>query len=277
MLRRGTTLSFEFFPPKTEMGFWSLHGMARSVAPLAPDFVSVTRNPSRPLSLTVGLTARIKDDIGLESMAHLTCAGSDKQGLADALDELVSRGVDNVMALRGDLNGSGLAFPHADALVSLVKDRHPRMCVGAACYPETHSEASGAAEDLDNLKRKVDAGADFLVTQLFLDNADFLRFRDAAVAAGIRVPIVAGIMPLVGTAQAERFTRMCGARIPDDLATRIAAVGDDADAVRHIGMFHATQQCLDLMAEGVAGLHFYTLNRSSATRAICQYVKTNQS
>lgn len=273
MLRAGPTLSFEFFPPKTEIGFWSLHSMARSIAPLNPDFVSVTRSPARPQSLTVGLTARLKSDIGLESVAHLTCAGSDERSLTDALDELVSKGVENVMALRGDLNGSGLAFPHADALVSLVKGRHPGVCVGAACYPETHPEAPDAAADLANLKRKVDAGADFLITQLFLDNSDFLRFRERAVAAGIHVPIVAGIMPLVSAAQTGRFTKMCGARIPDGLAARIEAGGDDADAVRHIGMFHATQQCLGLMAEGVAGLHFYTLNRSSATRAICQCIR----
>jgi len=272
MLRTGPTLSFEFFPPKTEMGFWGLHSMARSIAPLNPDFVSVTRSPARPQSLTVGLTARLRSDIGLESMAHLTCAGSDERSLTDSLDELTSKGVENVMALRGDMNGPELAFPHADSLVSLVKGRHPGMCVGAACYPETHPEAPNAATDLENLKRKVDAGADFLVTQLFLDNSDFLRFRDAAEGAGIHIPIVAGIMPLVSAPQAKRFTKMCGARIPDELASKIAAVGGDADAVRHIGMFHATQQCLELRAEGVAGLHFYTLNRSSATRAICQCI-----
>lgn len=274
-LARGPTLSFELFPPRTEIGFWGLRDTIGSLRPLSPDFISVTCSPARHRALTVELTARIREDIGLESMAHLTCVGSDLNLLAESLDELRCRGVRNILALRGDIppGRHEMAFEHASDLVSFVRRRHPDTCIGAACHPETHPEAAGADQDLDNLKRKIDAGADFLITQLFFDNSDFLRFRDRAVKAGIKVPIIAGVMPVAGASQIKKFTGVCGAKIPDDLLARIDAVGDDAEAVRHIGTFHATQQCLGLLGEGVAGLHFYTLNRSTATKVIFQYIR----
>lgn len=270
-LAEGPTLSFEFFPPKDGLGFWDLRGTIGSLRPLSPDFVSVTC-PTKRSAPTAELAARIKQDLRIESMAHLTCAG-DRRSAAEAADDIHRRGVGNVLALRGD-GASEMAFGHADELVSFIRRRHPGMCVAAACHPETHPEASSREKDLENLKRKVDAGVDFLITQLFFDNSDFLRFRDRATAAGVAVPIVAGIMPVLDAKQVGRFSGMCGARMPGDLLARIESVGDDAEAVRHIGMFHATQQCLGLLREGVAGLHFYTLNNSTATRAVFQYIRS---
>ena len=231
---------------------------------------------------TVDLVQRIKRDIGMEAMAHLTCVEADRNELARVLDEYKQAGIENVLALRGDPEGgsgsftpSTGGFQYASELIAFIRGRGDAVCIGAACYPEVHPESSGAAADLDNLKRKVDAGVDFLITQLFFNNADFLAFRDRAVAAGINVPIVAGIMPILSVNQVKRFTQMCGARIPSDLLQRIEAVEDDAEAVRHIGMYHSTQQCLALLEHDVAGIHFYTLNRSTATRAIYQLIKAS--
>lgn len=278
MLQERTTLSFEFFPPKDYVGFWELHGTIRMLRSLSPDFVSVTRNSGRSRSLTTELTSRVKCDLGIESMAHLICMDSTPDEISRCVGELTAKGIKNILALRGDLPKDGLGhltFEHASDMVTFLRAGHPDLCIGAACYPETHPDAPNAAADLDNLKRKVDAGVDFLITQLFFDNRRFLRFRDRADKAGINVPIIAGIMPILSAKQVERFAAMCGVSIPASLRKKIESVGDDTEALRHVGMFHATKQCLNLLRNGVAGLHFYTLNRSSATRAICQYVKSS--
>lgn len=274
------TVSFEFFPPKDDIGFADLYRTIEALRPLGPSYVSVTYGAGGSTRRkTVELVNRIKTDIGIESMAHLTCVGATREEIQGVLDELLAAGMDNVLALRGDppkgetqfvptLGG----FHYANELVELIRGRYP-FSIGAACYPEKHPEAPDAASDLENLKRKVDAGVDFLITQLFFDNADFFRFRDRAAAAGIGVPILAGIMPIVGASQVKRMTQMCGARIPAGLLSKIDAVEDDAEAVRQVGMYHATRQCEELIAAGVAGIHFYTLNRSTATRAIFQHIK----
>jgi methylenetetrahydrofolate reductase (NADPH) len=278
---RTPTFSFEFFPPKDEMGFWDLYRTVESLKGLAPDYVSVTYGAGgASRQKTLDLVTRIKIDIGLESMAHLTCVGSTGAQIGAIVDHLVGSGIENILALRGDppagqtsFEAEQDGFSHADELVSFIRQRSD-VCIGAACYPETHPEAPGEREDLEHLKRKVDAGVDFLITQLFFDNDDFWRFRDRAVSAGIDVPIIAGLMPIISVKQVKRFTTMCGAKIPADLLRRAEAVEDDAEAVRHIGMYHTTQQCLDLIRGGVAGVHFYTLNRSTATRAIFQFIRT---
>jgi len=279
--RAHPTLSFEFFPPKDDIGFWDLYRTIESLKPLQPAYVSVTYGAGGSTRRkTVELVARIKSDIGIEPLAHLTCVGSDRAEIAATLDELKAKRVENVLALRGDPPQGEKAFVpveggfgHADELVAFIRSRGESFCVGAACYPEGHPEAPSREVDLQNLKRKVDAGADFLISQLFFDNADFLAFRDRAVRAGIRVPMIAGIMPILSVNQVKRFTQMCGAAIPKVLLRRIEAVEDDAEAVRHIGMYHATQQCTELLRNDVAGIHFYTLNRSTATRAIYQMIK----
>jgi methylenetetrahydrofolate reductase (NADPH) len=274
------SFSFEFLPPKDDEGFEQLYRTIEVLKPLQPAFVSVTYGAGGGTrAKTVALVERIKNEIGIESMAHLTCVGSTREEIAAVLDDLASAHLDNVLALRGDPpRGASQFVPteggfgHANELIEFIRSRY-EFSVGAACYPETHPEAASPEQDLDNLKRKVDAGAQFLITQLFFDNQDFFRFRDRCAAAGIRVPIVAGIMPVLSVGQIKRFTTLCGAHLPPLLLKRIEAVEDDVDSVRHVGMFHATQQCAELLAQGVTGIHFYTLNRSTATRAIFQYLR----
>ena len=276
-------LSFEFFPPKDEIGFWDLYRTIESLKSLEPTYVSVTYGAGGSTRRkTVELVGRIKKHVGIEPMAHLTCVGANRDEIARVLDELKALDIENVLPLRGDppkgetefrpVEGG---FAHANELVSFIRQRGDEFCLGGACYPEVHPEAPNGEKDLENLKRKVDAGVDFLITQLFFDNADYFRFLERSSAAGIDVPIIAGIMPILSVNQIKRFTTMCGAKIPAELLRKIEAVEDDTEAVRHIGLYHATQQCLDLINNGVAGIHFYTLNRSAATRAICQLVKAS--
>jgi len=276
------TLSFEFFPPKDDIGFWDLYKTIESLKPLEPTYVSVTYGAGGSTRRkTVDLVGRIKRDIGIEPMAHVTCVAATRDEIASVLDELRLQKIENVLALRGDPpvgTKSFLAveggFGHANELIAFIRERHNHFCIGAACYPEGHPEAPSRDADFANLKRKIDAGVDFLITQLFFDNADFFSFRERADRAGIAVPIIAGIMPILSLGQIKRFTQMCGARIPAELLRRVEAVEDDSEAVRHIGMYHSTQQCLELLKAGVAGIHFYTLNRSTATRAIFQLIRS---
>ncbi len=273
-------VSFEFFPPKDDAGFADLFQTIEALKPLQPSYVSVTYGAGGSTRRkTVDLVKRIKHEIGIESMAHLTCVGAARDEIESVLDELRDGGLENVLPLRGDppkgqerfVKTEG-GFGYASELVEFVRSRYS-FCLGGACYPEGHPEAPNVDADLDNLKRKVDAGVDFLITQLFFNNDDFFRFRDRAVARGIRVPILAGIMPILNVKQIKRFTGMCGASIPKDVLANIEAVEDDPEAVRQLGTYHATRQCEGLLANGVAGLHFYTLNRSTATRAICQTIR----
>ncbi len=282
ILRSGKrTVSFEFFPPKNEAGFEDLFRTIAALEPLKPDYVSVTYGAGGGTRrLTVEMVQRIKREIGLESMAHLTCVGSTREEIADVLDELKAGGMENVLPLRGDppkgqteFQAMEGGFRYASELTAFIRERGYPFCLAGACYPENHPEAPDAETDLDNLKRKVDAGVDFLISQLFFSNEDFFRFRDRAVGAGIGLPILAGIMPIRNVKQVKRFTQMCGASLPPNLLRKIEAVEDDPAAVEQVGMYHASRQCEDLLANGVAGLHFYTLNRSTATRAIFEEIR----
>ncbi len=276
MLAAGSpTISFEFFPPRDDAGFDRLFRTIDALRPLQPSYVSVTYGAGGSTRRkTIDLVGRIKHEIGIESMAHLTCVGASRHEINDVLETLESGGVENVLALRGDPPRDQIRFEpapdgfhYASELVAFIR-RNYRFCLGGACYPETHPEAPSPEADLANLKRKVDCGAEFLITQLFFDNRDFLRFRDRASAIGIRVPILAGIMPVRSLDQTKRFASMCGARIPSDLLARLEAAQDKPSETRRVGIDHATMQCRALLEDGVAGLHFYTLNRSKATIAI---------
>ena len=275
LLGKAPTFSFEFFPPKDEDGVARLFQTIAELKPYEPAYVSVTYGAGGSTRrLTVDLVRRIKRDVGIEAMAHLTCVGAPQSELAEVLEELVHGSIQNVIALRGDpprgektfVRHEG-GFAYAAELVRFIRSRY-ELCIAAACYPETHTEAVDAESDLGHLKAKVDAGADFLITQLFFDNADYFRFVERARSAGIGVPIVAGIMPVTNLSQIKRFTAMCGARIPEDLLGRLEVAGENADQIRAIGVEHATAQCRDLLERGAPGVHFYTLNRSRATRDI---------
>jgi methylenetetrahydrofolate reductase (NADPH) len=269
--------SFEFFPPKTEAGFDTLFETIRDLKPLDPDFVSVTWGAGGSTRRkTVELVIQIQREIGLTAMAHLSCVGSSPEELASTLDHLASEGIENVLALGGDRPRDYTpppgAFTHANELVAFIHSRWD-FCLGAACYPETHPLAASPPEDLANLARKVEAGVDFLITQLFFDNADYFAFVARARAAGLRVPIVPGIMPIVSAAGIRRMTLLSGARIPDELAASLASVEHDDDLVASVGIEWATLQCEELLRRGAPGIHFYTLNRSPATRAILRRLR----
>lgn len=273
-------ISFEFFPPKDQEGVDRLFATVAELAPFEPAYVSVTYGAGGSTrQLTVELVGRIQRDVGIEAMAHLTCVGATREELAGVLEQLQRAGVGNVIALRGDppKGASSFVTPeggfgHASELAGFIKQRGG-FCIAGACYPEKHPEAASPDVDLANLKRKVDAGAEFLITQLFFDNADYFAFVERARAAGIGVPIIAGIMPITNVSQIKRFTAMCGARIPDGLLQKLEPIAGDADAVVEMGVQHATSQCRDLLARGAPGVHFYTLNRSKATVEILRRLR----
>lgn len=276
----GPIVSFEFFPPKTESGWAQLYGAIAELHAIKPGYVSVTYGAGGGTrAKTVDLVSRIQRELGLRTMAHLTCVGHTADQLGGILDELWQQGVRNVLALRGDppagqtdFKPTAGGFAHADELVAFARGRHD-FCIGVAGYPEGHPQCLNKTRDLEHLKRKLDAGGNFVVTQLFFDNADFYAFRDAARAAGISQPIVAGIMPITNVAQIKRFVSMCGAKIPHPLLTRLEQLESSPAEVVKAGIEYAVGQCQDLMRQGVDGLHFYTLNKSTATVQICRAIR----
>lgn len=271
--------SFEFFPPKTDEAAHSMLATVKDLAEmLAPDFVSVTYGAGGSTrGRTVELVSRMQSELGLTTMAHLTCVGHTREELAAILERLASRGIKNVLALRGDAPGGKFeltpgGFAHASDLTSFLRERY-RFCIGGACYPEKHPEAPSSDDDLRWAKHKVECGAEFLITQLFFDSEDYFRFVERARGAGITVPIVPGIMPITSVSQIKRFTQMCGARIPDELRVRLERFEDDPSVVMAIGIEHAIRQCRRLLEANAPGVHFYTLNKSHATRSILAAIK----
>ncbi len=269
--------SFEFFPPRTEDGERNLTSALHELSHMAPTFVSVTYGAGGSEDQkrkTIDIVTRIRQDFGLEAMAHFTCVGATVAELRATLDAMRDAGIDNVLALRGDppqgqqeweATEGGLAYSRE--LIELIRADYD-FAIGAACFPEVHVHADDAESDLRYTRAKVDAGARFLITQLFFDNSHYYDFVARAREAGIDVPIVPGIMPITNFAQIKRFTEMCGASIPQRLLEELDARADDADAVTDFGVAYATLQCADLLAHGAPGIHFYTLNKSPATRAI---------
>jgi methylenetetrahydrofolate reductase (NADH) len=272
---RRPVFSFEFFPPKTDEGHRTLEASLQELRDDSPDFVSMTYGAGGATrSSTVELTRWIKQDLGIEAMAHLSCVGEPAERLVEILHEIEAAGVDNVLALRGDPpRGETEWRPHPGGLhysvelIRLIRERFD-FCVGAACFPEIHPDAPDRESDLGYARAKEEAGVGFLVTQLFFDNEHYFQFVEDARAAGITVPIVPGIMPITNYGQIKRFTEMCGATIPSELERELNGRADDPEAVAELGVAYATLQCSDLLARGAPGIHFYTLNRSPATRAI---------
>ena len=274
--------SFEFFPPKTPAGEENLLGALDALRPLEPDFVSVTYGAggsTEQKRKTIDIVSSIKRDFGLEAMAHFTCVGATVGELRAQLDRMRAEGVENVLALRGDppagetewtATEGGLTYSRE--LVELIRHEYD-FAIGAACFPETHIHATSPEDDLRYCAEKVQAGARFLITQLFYDNASYWDFVRRAREAGIDAPIIPGIMPITNVGQIRKITELCGSALPPRLVRELDACGDDAEAVAEFGVAYATLQCTDLLANGAPGIHFYTLNRSPATRAILSALK----
>lgn len=267
--------SFEFFPPKTEEAREHLLQTARTLRELRPAFVSITYGAGGSTrARTIEVSKQIRSEIGLNVMAHVTCVASSRADLRAVLNDLEAAGIENVLALRGDppkdaasFETPASGFSYASDLTAMLA-RNYHFCIGGACYPEKHIESSSLEDDLFHLKRKVDAGAEFLITQLFFDNDKYFDFVERARRIGITVPIVPGIMPITNFEQIQRFTAMCGATIPPKLLAELEARREEPKAVEELGVAYATLQCTDLLRRGAPGLHFYTLNKSPATRAI---------
>jgi methylenetetrahydrofolate reductase (NADPH) len=272
--------SFEFFPPKTAEGERNLYAALAELRTLEPSFVSVTYGAGGSTrEKTIEIVKRIREQYGLEAMAHFTCVGATVPQLRGTLEEMQAAGIDNVLALRGDPPAGEEAWTKTDGgleysreLVELISGGYP-FAIGAACFPETHIHATSPEADLEHLVEKVRAGVDFLITQLFFDNAVYFDFVERARAAGVEIPIIPGVMPITRVGQVERMAKMCGASIPDGLRRELHARGEDPEAVLDFGVAYATLQCSELLAAGAPGIHFYTLNRSPATRAILSALK----
>ncbi len=273
--RQRPFFSFEFFPPRSDEAHRSLIDAAWTLRALRPAFVSVTYGAGGSTrARTIEISKEMRNEIGLNVMAHVTCVGSSRADLRSILTDLEVAGIENVMALRGDPPKDAVTFEpapggfsYANELIAMIA-RNFHFCIGGAAYPEKHPEAASFDDDLQHLKRKVDAGAQFLVTQLFFDNDKYFAFVERARSAGIRVPILPGVMPITNFEQIRRFTAMCGATIPPKLLAELEVRRDYPDAVQDLGVAYATLQASELLARGAPGIHFYTLNKSPATRAI---------
>ncbi|EDY83612.1 5,10-methylenetetrahydrofolate reductase [Verrucomicrobiia bacterium DG1235] len=263
-------LSVEFFPPKSDEALDELVESAEELAPYSPDFVSVTYGAGGSTrDRSAKACQLLRDEHDFNIMPHLTCVGASRGELAETINGLYEAGYRNIMALRGDppkdSNSFVVAkdgFAHASDLVSFIKELHPDISIGVAGYPEKHPEATDLATDLRHLKTKVDAGASFITTQLFFDNADLYRFLDQAADQGIEVPVIPGLMPVLSIKQIKRIASLCGASLPSELETHLNAAGDNAELVRQIGVRWASEQLQDLVEQGLPGVHLYALNRS---------------
>lgn len=268
--------SLEFFPPKDDAGVEALRGAATALRRMNPDFVSVTYGAGGTTrDRTAQVSAMLKAEFGFTVMPHLTCVGHSRAELTDLADRIHDGGFRNIMTLRGDPPKGAAEFQvaqgglrHADELVALLKARHSDFCLGVAGYPEKHPEASSLDVDLTNLKRKVDAGAAFVTTQLFFDNTVYYRFVERCRTAGINVPIVPGIMPVLSLKQIQRFTQMCGATLPQQLITRLEVAAENTDVLETIGIDWALTQIRGLLANGAPGYHLYIMNRAKGALAL---------
>ena len=277
------SFSFEFFPPRTDEGERNLGRALGELSRMDPTFVSVTYGAAGSTTQkrkTVDIVSSIKATYGLEAMAHFTCVGATVAELREMLDAMRDSGIQNVLALRGDppagetewkATEGGLEYSRE--LIELIRSEYD-FTIGAACFPEVHIHAESAESDLRYCKEKVDAGSRFLITQLFFENATYWEFVARAREAGIDVPIIPGIMPITSYSQIRRITSLCGSNIPDFLLRELGLRADQPDAVADFGVAYATLQCADLLAKGAPGIHFYTLNRSTATRAILSALRS---
>jgi len=274
--RESIAYSCEFFPPKTDQGEENLWNCIQELQVVNPAYVSVTYGAGGSTQdRTKRIVTRIKAETNLDPVAHLTCVGSTQEQLGELLDEYHAAGIENILALRGDapegmdrFEATAGGFSHASDLTRFIHDRGD-FSIGVASYPEGHPESKGGVEDdVRYLKMKQDCGADAVITQYFFNNDDFYRFRDLATKVGVTIPLIPGIMPIGNYDQIVRFSAMCGAKVPESIGERMIPYREDADAMKAVGIEIATEQCADLIRNGVKGLHLYSLNRSEATIAI---------
>jgi methylenetetrahydrofolate reductase (NADPH) len=275
--------SIEFFPPKTPEKVDELFATVEALKPLAPDFVSVTYGAGGATrDGTVEIATRIKQDYGLEVMAHLSCVGETQDGLVEVLERFHEAGIENVLALRGDPPRGQVEFQapegglsSATELAGFISERYD-FTIGGACFPEVHPDADSLEEDLAYLKTKVEAGARFLITQLFFDNRLYFDFVARARDAGIDVPIIPGVIPIATFGQVARICELCQASIPAELERAMEALGGDAEAEALLGVAYAARQCDELLAGGAPGIHFYALNRAPGTRAVLSALRASR-
>ncbi len=275
ILQKKRTVSCEFFPPREEEGIPAVFRAIDRISAFNPDFISVTYGAGGSTrAFTERITTQVKQETDLEVMAHLTCVAQTKAEVHDVLERLEGAGVENVIALRGDpprgqenfVPAAG-GFGHATELIEHIRANFD-FGLAAACYPEGHTESPNLDSDLHYAREKVERGADLLITQLFYDNRYFFDFIERAERAGINVPIIPGVLPILNTAQIRRFTSLCGATIPPELDRKLEQLAGDDDAVRELGIEHATRQVRELWDQGAPGVHFYVLNRSYSVSRI---------
>ncbi|MGN0641189.1 MAG: methylenetetrahydrofolate reductase [NAD(P)H] [Oscillospiraceae bacterium] len=273
-----TVFSFEIFPPKKDGSIDTIYSTLDGLSDLHPDFISVTYGAggSEANVITSEIAGLIKRKYNTESIAHLTCVNSTKEDIDFQLAQFKKQGIENVLALRGDINPDippKKDFEHASDLISYMKERSD-LGFSGACYPEGHVECESLDRDIENLKIKVDAGATHLISQLFFDNASFYKFIEKARAAGINVPIEAGIMPCVNAKQIQRMVGMCGASLPTKFTKMIARYENNPEAMHSAGIAYAVDQIIDLCANGVDGIHLYTMNNPVIARKIAESVSS---
>lgn len=271
----GPNISFEIFPPKGAANLKTVYETVDALASLSPDFISVTYGAGgSSRDNTVEIASAIENKYSIPALAHLTCISSSRSQMDDILKELKEKGVENILAMRGDIVGdAGVGdFKHANELISYIKANYDFKVFGA-CYPEKHLEAYSMAEDLKYLKQKVEAGADALITQLFFDNSAFYSFMDKVRGIGIEVPVIAGIMPITAASQLERMVTMCGASIPKEVQQFVRAYGHNSMAMKEAGICYATNQIIDLLASGVDGIHIYTMNQPEVAKRIVENIR----
>ena len=277
LFKQKTTLSFEVFPPKSDTPIDSIYSTIDGLAPLKPDFISVTYGAGgNGSNATIGICEMIKEKYRIEPVAHLACINLTREKVLFELAQMRAAGIENILALRGDINPNippHNDFRYASELIGLIKEQGDFNIIGA-CYPETHPEAGSSVEDIKHLKDKVDAGCSQLISQLFFDNEDFYAFREKAAIAGINVPIEAGIMPVTNPKTIARMATLCHARLPKKFLTIMSKYENDPIALRDAGIAYAVSQIVDLIANDVDGIHLYTMNNPYIATKICEAVQS---
>ncbi len=267
----GITFSIEVFPPKKASGFETVRQTVEKIAELKPDFISVTYGAGGTTAgITMELADTIQNDSGVPVLPHLTCVAASKADVKRMLEEYESRGIHNIMALRGDIPEGGRTchdFEHADDLTRFIRERSD-LCIGGACYPEGHPESDTMKEDLLHLRQKVEAGCDFLTTQMFFDNTILYNYLRRAREAGINVPVIAGIMPITEKRQLKRSIQLSGTQVPERFRAIVDHYGDDPDAMKQAGIIYASEQIIDLIANGITHIHLYSMNKPEVAAGI---------